>query len=206
MPPDDFVYLHEKFGPTVQGEGAWSGSVVSFIRLAGCPVGCPWCDTGYADGGKGLPRDIATVADLVKWAPTDRVVISGGEPFAQSGLLPLVQSLTDSGRIVHIETSGALFRTAIASCWITLSPKEHINPRYKIPDEAWARGDELKLVVSDGSEVDYYLNRLNQFVGPIYLQPEWGNLSITLPIVLALIYKEPRFRLSLQTHKFIGVQ
>ena len=72
--------IHETFQDTVQGEGFWTGTYSDFIRLSGCPVGCRWCDTGYADGEKNAPRTLIDVDTLISELKAPRVIVSGGEP------------------------------------------------------------------------------------------------------------------------------
>ena len=194
----------------------WAGAPVDFIRLYGCPVGCPWCDTGYADGGKGITAQRRSVDDLVAETRSVRVVVSGGEPFSNGGLLPLLEGLIAAHRIVHIETSGAVWRQQVAnfianhrsSFWITLSPKQHVSPKYPVQPVMWELANEVKIVIESPNDLEHYRQRL-QNVGPkpVYLQPQWFN-DHSLSTVLKLL-KQPEnmlYRLSLQTHKLIGVQ
>lgn len=199
--------IHETFQCTVQGEGYWTGTLVDFIRLAGCPVRCPWCDTGYANGGKGLPSVPQSIAQLVDRLQSPRVVISGGEPFIHQNLPELVRALLATDKEVSIETSGAYWQDISPLAWITLSPKEHVNPQYPVQERFWTRANEIKLVVSTGEEVDFYAKYLADNVNiPVYLQPEWEKRDRAIPMILDLLKQHPSYRLSLQTHKFIGVQ
>ncbi|OCR00170.1 7-carboxy-7-deazaguanine synthase [Oscillatoriales cyanobacterium USR001] len=199
--------IHETFQSTVQGEGYWTGNLVDFIRLAGCPVGCPWCDTGYSDGGKNLPNVSRSIAELLAELKSPRVVISGGEPFIHKNLTPLITSLLEFGKQVSIETSGICWQEVPAETWITLSPKQHVNSQYPVQKQFWTRANEIKLVISNGEEIDFYRNCLNSTLNiPIFLQPEWNNRSIAMPIILDLLQQYPNYRLSLQTHKFIDLQ
>jgi organic radical activating enzyme len=198
--------IHETFQSTVQGEGYWTGTLVDFIRLAGCPVRCPWCDTGYADGGKDLPHSPRSIADLLTELKSPRVVISGGEPFIHKNLPKLVQALLEVGKQVNIETSGTYWQEVSEQAWITLSPKQHVSPNYPLQEQFWARANELKLVISTGQELDFYKEQLSSgFKGYVYLQPEWNERSRTLPMILELLKQNPTYRLSLQTNKYIGV-
>lgn len=197
--------VHELFGPTIQGEGRWVGKAVSFIRLSGCPVGCPWCDTGYADGGNGLPREYLALEDIVKSVGGFRVVISGGEPFIHPRLPELVTALVNRGKSVAIETSGAFWQP-IGGAWVTLSPKQHVSPRYPVRPEFWSRANEVKIVVETGQEPAFYAPNLSQFKGPVYLQPQWENLDESLAHCLEWLEQNPDWTLSVQTHKFIGVR
>jgi organic radical activating enzyme len=199
--------IHETFQSTVQGEGYWTGSLVDFIRLAGCPVRCPWCDTGYADGGKGLPHVPRSIAELLAELKSPRVVITGGEPFIHKNLPQLVQALLELGKQVSIETSGSYWQEVNEQAWITLSPKQHVSPNYPVQEQFWTRANEIKLVISTGQELDFYKESLScSFNISIYLQPEWNERSKTVPRTLELLKQNPGYRLSLQTHKFIGVQ
>jgi organic radical activating enzyme len=76
--------IHETFQSTVQGEGYWTGSLVDFIRLSGCPVRCPWCDTGYADGGANLPRLERSIGELLAEIKSPRVVIRWRTIYSQT--------------------------------------------------------------------------------------------------------------------------
>ncbi|MEG3939557.1 7-carboxy-7-deazaguanine synthase QueE [Microcoleus sp. S36b_A3] len=199
--------IHETFQCTVQGEGYWTGTLVDFIRLAGCPVGCPWCDTGYGNGGKGLPSVPQSIAQLLAQLQSPRVVITGGEPFIHQNLPELVAALLQADKQVSIETSGAYWQDVSPLAWITLSPKEHVNPKYPVEEHFWKKANEIKLVVSTGEEVDFYKKYFVEDMNvPVFLQPEWESRDRAIPIILELLKQHPSYRLSLQTHKFIGVQ
>jgi organic radical activating enzyme len=200
------VPIHETFQSTVQGEGFWMGALVDFIRLSGCPVRCSWCDTGYSDGGINAPREMRSLNDLINELKSSRVVISGGEPFIHKQLPKLVQALLDAGRQVNIETSGAFWQEIPPSTWITLSPKQHISPAYPVKELFWQRANEIKFVISTGQELDFYKDYLATIQDcPIFLQPEWNTQNFAIPIILELLQQNLNYRLSLQTHKYIGV-
>jgi 7-carboxy-7-deazaguanine synthase len=198
--------IHETFQETIQGEGYWVGTPADFIRLAGCPVGCPWCDTGYATGGKGLPRSLRSVQELVGELRSPRVVITGGEPFLYPELSDLVDAIEATGRQVSIETSGAFWQEMSAQAWVTLSPKEHVSPRYPVQPNHWSRANEIKIVVETGEELAVYGQHLTiKSHCPIFLQPEWNSRDRSLPLTLKLLQQFPNYRLSIQLHKFVGV-
>lgn len=196
--------IHETFGPTIQGEGFWAGTPVDFIRLSGCPVGCSWCDTGYADGGANLPRQRRLIEDLIAELRSPKVVISGGEPFIHPQLPALVQAIENQSKTVSIETSGAFWQEISPSAWVTLSPKEHISPRYPVVPILWERANEIKLVIATGTEINYYQPHLPR-EKPVFLQPEWSQKEKAIPIILDLLQQYPHYRLSLQLHKYIDV-
>lgn len=198
------IPIHETFQSTVQGEGFHAGTVVDFIRLAGCPVGCQFCDTGYANGGAGLPRLMRDFDSLLTEITSPVVVISGGEPMIHPSLPDLCVALLNVGRRVHVETSGSNYIALPDEVWITLSPKDTVSPRHPALDSAWARANEIKIVISDGSEVDVYRHKIPE-AKPCYLQPEWDNRETTIGLTMNLLRENPQMRLSLQIHKLIGV-
>ncbi len=198
------IPVQETFGPTIQGEGYLAGTVVDFIRLHGCPVACSWCDTGYAAGGTHLPRSRRTFAELLAGLHSPRVVVSGGEPFIHTALPALIEAIGGTGRAVSVETSGAFWQPVPGWTWVTLSPKEHVSPRYPVTQQMWERANEVKIVISTGDELDFY----RPFFRPgvlVSLQPEWDERERTLPLTLALLHAHPEYRLSVQLHKYIQV-
>lgn len=197
--------IQETFQETIQGEGYWTGVIVDFIRLYGCPVSCQWCDSGYSNGGKFVARSPMTIEELVAELRSPRVVISGGEPFLNKNLPELVHAIRSDGRAVSIETSGCNYQELSGLHWITLSPKEHISPDYPVAPEMWDIASEIKIVISSGNELEYYRENLSKKSCPIYLQPEWKERDRTILLTLDLLRKYPTARLSLQIHKYIGV-
>jgi 7-carboxy-7-deazaguanine synthase len=181
---------------SIQGEGTWTGTPAVFVRLAGCNLACDFCDTDYAlKRLMSVDEIVRAVRDLGSGCPM--VVLTGGEPFAQSETSALIEALRRDGRRVHVESNGTIFTPLPDDVWLCVSPKERVDPRMA------ARADEAKLVV-DGSVPE---NHLPLFSGlpTILLQPE-GNKERNVAIALAYAKAHPsRFRLSLQTHKFIGV-
>ncbi|MGD1700896.1 7-carboxy-7-deazaguanine synthase QueE [Dapis sp. BLCC M229] len=207
MKENFIIPIHETFQKTIQGEGYWAGTPVDFIRLAGCPVGCHYCDTGYADGGVGLPRQLRTFDELINQLLSPRVVISGGEPFIHKQLPTLVKRIEATGRKISIETSGCYWQNISPKTWVTLSPKQHISPKYPVVPQMWKRASEIKLVIETGKELEFYSKILlaNNNI-PVYLQPEWYSRNLALPLVLELLQEYPHYRLSVQLHKYLGVQ
>ena len=203
--------IQETFQNTIQGEGFFSGVSCDFIRLWGCPVGCSWCDQGFAAEkgyGANLERDRRPVSALVAEVKSSLVVISGGEPLAQKNVTVLMRELIKAGHQVSVETSGAVWLDDLPpQVWVTLSPKEHVvKRRGDVCHKFWRRANEIKIVVETGNEVEFYRDRLNDSKAHLYLQPEWERREETIPIALEMLRQHPRACLSLQTHKYIGVQ
>jgi organic radical activating enzyme len=181
---------------SIQGEGTWTGTPAVFVRLAGCNLACDFCDTDYSL--KRLAHVDEVVAE-VRAAGGDcpTVILTGGEPLAQAETSALIEALRADGRRVHIESNGTIFTPLPEDVWLCVSPKERVDRRMA------ARADEVKLIVDERVPEE----RLEPFEGkePFLLQPE-GNKPKNVQIALAHAKAHPRrFRLSLQTHKFIGV-
>jgi 7-carboxy-7-deazaguanine synthase len=187
---------------SLQGEGYWVGVSAFFIRLGGCDVHCPWCDTKNSWNPHGHPQQSTTEltahAQAVK--PTI-VVITGGEPLMHN-LIPLTSALKQEGLQVHLETSGAHPLTGEFD-WITFSPKQFKAPHSSIYQSA----SELKVVVT--GEYDLKWAEQQKALVPkstlCYLQPEW-NSPQSKNLIFDYILQHPQWRISLQTHKLLHIQ
>lgn len=210
----DSLRVQEIFGPTIQGEGALSGRSAWFVRLYGCTVGCPWCDQAYGPDdnyGQNLSSQLMTISSIVeRVSSAGYVCISGGEPMMQNDLPKLCRALVERGKFVSIETSGAYYQDLPPGVWVTLSPKDHLKTHPILDDRVLRRANEIKLVVEQASDLEYYKSRglLPAISQPtqVYLQPEWNSIETSLPTVIDLLHQNSRYKLSLQTHKYIGVQ
>ncbi len=181
---------------SVQGEGLWTGTPAVFVRLAGCNLACDFCDTDYA------AKRFAGVAEIVRavrelGGDCPMVVLTGGEPLAQTESLALIEALRGDGRRVHIESNGTIFTPLPDDVWLCVSPKERVDARMA------RRANEAKLIVDERVPEEHLA--LFEDKATILLQPE-GNAPSNVVVALAYAKANPRrFRLSLQTHKFIGV-
>ena len=199
--------IHETFQNTVQGEGYYAGTPADFIRLYGCPVGCFFCDTGYAspDGDyykKKLPREKRTIQELINELQSPLVVLTGGEPMIHKNLSVLVEAIHKTGRIVSIECSGSYWVDVPDYTYITLSPKEHISPKYPVLPIFWERANEYKLVVYDKSEFEYYKDRVKNFKGLKYLSQEHES-ETSNQYAIDLLMQNKDYKISIQTHKYL---
>jgi organic radical activating enzyme len=194
--PNPALQLAEIFY-SVQGEGTWTGTPAAFVRLAGCNLACAFCDTDYAlKFVAGVDEVVARVRAEAGDCPM--VVVTGGEPLAQRATVALIDALRADGRRVHVESNGTLDVALPADVWLTVSPKERLHPAMA------ARANEVKLIV-DARVPDEWPARFPPAT-PIFLQPE-GNKPANVALAYAAAKREPsRYRLSLQTHKFIGVR
>lgn len=187
---------------TIQGEGANTGVAAYFIRLGGCDVGCHWCDVKESWDAELHP--LTCVEDIVATAatyPGNFVVITGGEPLLYN-LNPLTQRLRDNGIRTSIETSGA-YPISGQWDWVCLSPK-----KFKAPDKSvYPFAHELKVVIFNKSDFKWAEEHAAQ-VGEncrLYLQPEWGKTAEMMPQIVEYVKHNPKWRVSLQTHKYMDI-
>lgn len=187
---------------TLQGEGFHWGKAAYFIRLAGCDVGCVWCDVKESWNAEGHPvLSIDFLVAEIKKTPAQIVVITGGEPLLHD-LTDLTRSLKAAGLRTHIETSGSSPLSGQLD-WITLSPKKFKAP---LPQNL-PYASELKIVVFNKSDFQWAEQWAAQ-VAPdckLYLQPEWDKAAQITPLIVDYIKQNPQWQLSLQTHKYIQV-
>jgi 7-carboxy-7-deazaguanine synthase len=191
---------------SLQGEGHHSGRSAFFIRLAGCNVGCPWCDTKHSWPKAAHPQrhldDLAQEAAAAERQGAAFTVITGGEPLHHN-LDALASALRESSsNALHLETSGADPLSGSPD-WITLSPKPHRPPRQELLSQC----DELKVVIHGQTDLDF-AQAMAAAVRPstqLLLQPGWGS-DQGQQLAVEHAQRNPRWRLSLQTHKWIGVR
>jgi len=187
---------------TIQGEGFHQGKAAYFIRLAGCDVGCVWCDVKESWQAEAHPR--LTVGEIVAGAaahPGRLAVITGGEPLMHD-CGPLTDGLYQAGFNTHIETSGA-WPLSGEWDWICLSPKKFKAPRPEILPLA----NELKVVIFNKSDFEWAEQYAAQ-VAPgckLFLQPEWSKSGTVTPLIIDYIKEHPQWEFSLQLHKYIQV-
>ena len=187
---------------TVQGEGAYTGAAAWFIRLGGCDVGCAWCDVKESWDVNAHPH--VTAGTLVDEAVTTKApicVITGGEP-AMHDLTALTEGLQAAGIRTHIETSGTHPLTGSWD-WVTFSPK-----RFKAPLEAiYAQTDELKVIVVNRQDLEWGVEHASRLQTDtrLYFQPEWDRREQVLDYTVAFVQENTEWRISLQTHKYLGL-
>lgn len=208
---------------TIQGEATFTGTPAVFVRLQGCAVGCPWCDTKHTwavDYSNQVTPDVmadktvdaATFAMLTTEQIVARtagmiqhVVLTGGEP-CDYDLVELTAALAGFGKTAQIETSGTSEIRVHDKAWVTLSPKVGMPGRRLVLADALQRADEIKMPVGKPADIDRLTELLRHVRAgvPIWLQP----LSLN-PKATSLCVSEAMangWKVSLQTHKFLGVR
>ena len=222
------MYPVNEIFATLQGEATFTGMPSVFIRLQGCNVGCPWCDTKHTWAlDKSHQTDfklmLSKIEDKNSWSNLSvkqiiefieinypqikHVVITGGEP-AMYNLVPLLLALEGLGKDIQVETSGTEAFKITKDTWVSLSPKIDMPGGRVVLYECVARASEIKMPIGKMSDIEklkFFIKGygVNENI-PIWLQPISQNHSATkLCIEQALLNN---WRLSLQTHKVLNIR
>jgi 7-carboxy-7-deazaguanine synthase len=187
---------------TLQGEGSHQGRAAYFIRLGGCDVGCVWCDVKESWDAEKHPK--IAIDQIVKEASVHYgrlAVVTGGEPLIYD-LTDLTQTLKKEGFETNIETSGA-YPLSGNWDWVCFSPKKFKKPL----EEFYQKANELKIVVYNKSDFVWAESFASQMHSNcvLYLQPEWSKQAEMLPLMIEYVKNNPKWRISLQTHKFMDI-
>jgi 7-carboxy-7-deazaguanine synthase len=195
---------------SIQGESSWAGLACTFVRLAGCPLDCRWCDTVYAKSG-GQDMELSAILDQAAALGHDLVEVTGGEPLSQAGTPALLSALCDSGYTVLLETNGCEDISG-------LDQRVHVIMDIKCPSSGMAERtrwqnlevlkptDEVKLVLADRADYEYARQVINEhdLAGRcgVLLSTVHGQLEPRLAVEWLLADKLP-VRFQLQLHKYI---
>lgn len=196
----EMLPLMEEFY-TIQGEGYHTGKAAYFIRIGGCDVGCHWCDVKESWNAELHPPTLTDkiVEQAQKFANT--VVITGGEPLMWN-MDYITKKLVQAGLKVHIETSGA-YKLSGQYDWICLSPKKNKLPLQEVQSVA----NELKVIVYNKHDFKFAEEQAAK-VGKdceLFLQPEWSNREKMTPMIVDYVMQHPKWKISLQTHKYLNI-
>lgn len=222
---DQVLNINEMF-ETIQGEGVYTGVPAIFVRLQGCPVGCPWCDTKHTWT---LDENLIESVDAVinKSEESERffgisdlgllalfeqqgynakhVVITGGEP-CMYDLTGLTELLHERGFTSQIETSGTFEVKCAQQTWVTVSPKVNMKGGYDVLTSALQRANEIKHPIAmqkHVDELDELLAGIDLTDIVVCLQPISQQARATELAIKTCI--DRNWRLSLQTHKYVGI-
>lgn len=199
--PANSLPLMEAFY-TIQGEGAYQGHAAYFIRLAGCDVGCVWCDVKESwNADEYTSKSVNAMVAQAKASKAKIAVVTGGEP-AIYDLCELTSQLKASGLRTHLETSGAYPLTGVWD-WVCLSPK-----KFKPPvDSVYPLAHELKIIVYNQSDFAWAALHAKKVLGrcALFLQPEWSREKEMLPLIIDFVKQNPQWRISLQVHKYMDI-
>lgn len=211
------LYTIKEVFSSVQGEGVWAGTPMVFVRFAGCNIwtgreqdrvssarkhaACALhCDTDFVgtngtNGGKYAAASLVNVLETLRQGKS-RVVLTGGEPSLQLDA-PLCEALHDQGWLIHVETNGT-GKLPQEVDWVTLSPK----PPMKVVDQHY---DEVKVLHPLFDPSPFAGLAYPRFVQPVALNGQCMTKE-SVEACLAFIQSNPSWRISVQTHKLLGVQ
>lgn len=194
----------------MQGETSRSGLPTVFIRLAGCPLRCGWCDTTYSFTG-GESWTIADILDKVASYGTSYVTVTGGEPLAQKNCLALLAALCNAGYDVSLETSGAFDISGVDS---RVSRIMDIKPPAsgEVDRNRWEnlgllnKDDEIKFVLADRNDYEWALAVMRRddfpLEVPVLFSPVYGRLEAR-DLAEWMIKDKAAARLQVQLHKLL---
>lgn len=187
---------------TIQGEGFHSGKSAHFLRIGGCDIGCHWCDIKESWNSSLYPLvKVEKILESIN-SLTDLVIISGGEPLIWN-MAHLTGALKKINKKVHLETSGA-YELSGHWDWICLSPKKNKPP---IP-ALFKKANELKVIVYNKDDLTFAKQNAKYVEKDciLYLQPEWSKKEKVMPMISKFMLENPNWRLSIQTHKYLGMK
>lgn len=196
----EFLPVMEHFY-TIQGEGAHTGKAAYFIRLGGCDVGCHWCDVKESWDPTLHPlMETAQIAEIAA-SNCKTIVLTGGEPLMWN-LEPLTKQLKNLGCTIHIETSGAYKMSGVLD-WITLSPKKAGLPKTDI----YGIANELKVIIFNNNDFKFAMEQAEKVNSncKLYLQSEWSKRDEMYPKMTDFVLKNPKWQVSVQTHKYLNI-
>lgn len=186
---------------TIQGEGFHKGKASYFIRIGGCDVGCHWCDVKESWDAQAHP--LVSTEKIIEDAleHSDTIVITGGEPLMWD-MTSLTKGLRNNNKKIHIETSGAYELTGDWD-WICLSPKKRKNP----VGEIYKKANELKVIIYNTDDLKFAEQQAEKTNSNahLFLQPEWGNREKMMPVMVDYVKKNSKWKISLQSHKYLNI-
>ena len=187
---------------SLQGEGFHSGKPAYFARIGGCDVGCSWCDSKESWNAEKFPAiETDIIVEHATNYPAKSIVVTGGEPLLYN-LDYLCEGLHRKGITKYLETSGSS-RLSGAWDWICLSPKKDAPPSEEILEKA----NELKMIIKDLRDFDWAEENAGLVNENclLFLQPEWSLRQSFIPVLVKYILAHPKWRISLQAHKYMRI-
>jgi len=188
---------------TIQGEGFHTGKPAYFVRIGGCDVGCHWCDVKESWDASKHPLSAADsiISNAMKH-PAKAVVITGGEP-CMYNLKYITQQFKENNIQTFLETSGAYEITGEWD-WICISPKKNMP----VLKQNFKKASELKVIIHNKDDFRFAEENaklLPNSMAKTFLQPEWSKSKEMLPLIVDYVMQHPRWMISLQSHKYIGI-
>ena len=189
---------------SLQGEGFWTGTPMVFVRLSGCNLQCPFCDT---DHFAFTEMEADAIVEVVRSCGglCRRICLTGGEPTLQADAA-LLDAFHSAGYTVHMETNGT-HEVPAGVDWVTLSPKNQVTALKGNGTVVLEKADELKLVLAPGVDPSAWaaFPATWHFLQPCDVSDPVRNREI-LRLTVEYIQLHPSWRLSLQTHKLLSIR
>ncbi|MDR0971558.1 MAG: 7-carboxy-7-deazaguanine synthase QueE [Bacteroidales bacterium] len=188
---------------SLQGEGYNTGRAAYFIRVGGCDVGCHFCDVKQAwDASLHSPTKVDEIVERAKTFPAKSVIITGGEPLLYN-MDYITKKLKENNIETILETSA--YPTLSGTWdWICISAKRNNPPR----EENLKYASELKMIICNCDDflfAEEYSKKVNNAHCYLFLQPEWSQRHIMMPKIIDYIKNNPKWRISLQSHKYMQI-
>jgi organic radical activating enzyme len=185
---------------SLQGEGFWTGTPMVFVRLSGCNLQCPFCDTdhfAYTEmSASQIVSEVRSCSDTCT-----RICLTGGEPCLQADDA-LLEAFHAAGYTVHMETNGT--RPVPSGVdWVTVSPKNQVTGLQGNGTVVLKKADELKLVLAPGVDPSEWASFPATWH---FLQPCDSAGHMNTEETITYIQSHPIWRLSLQTHKLLNIR
>lgn len=203
---------------TIQGEGFNTGKPAYFVRIGGCDVGCHWCDVKESwDASLHPLTETDKIVENASKFPAQAVVVTGGEP-CMYDLNYFTAQLKKKGIKTYLETSGAYEITGNWD-WVCLSPKKNMP----VLKQNYEKANEIKMIIHNKFDFRFAEDMLLKVQGSgfkvkqpviqndepgtlnLYLQPEWSKRNEMMPLIVEYVQQNPKWMISLQTHKYIGI-
>jgi organic radical activating enzyme len=187
---------------SLQGEGIHTGKPAYFLRIGGCNVNCHFCDVKESwNADKHILTPVYEIVQRVLANPAKAIVVTGGEPMLYN-LNYLCENLKSNNIQLFLETSGSQPISGDWD-WICVSPKKNHPPQQHVLIQA----NELKVVIQNERDFTWAEEnaKLVKNNCALLLQPEWNSSKIMIPKIVDYILKNPKWRMSLQSHKYLGI-
>lgn len=187
---------------SLQGEGFHTGKASYFIRIGGCDIGCSWCDSKRSWQADRHPLvDVDSIIEHVVDCPSNSLLVTGGEPTLYD-LEYLSIKAIENNLVMFLETSGA-YKLSGKWDWICLSPKKQSPPL----SEFYTKAHELKVIIHEVQDFDWAEEMAGKMLPAchLFLQPEWSKKDEMTMAIIEYIRENPKWRISMQTHKVWGI-
>ena len=200
------AYRVNEFFCSLQGEGFLTGTPAVFVRFSGCNLRCPFCDTAHQTFTPMSADDIIGRCHSERSEESAIVILTGGEPGLQVDEA-LIEKLHGAGYRVHIETNGTVALPEGID-WVTLSPKEDVPELKGDGKVVLERADEVKVIYAEGDDPARWaaFPATWHFLQPCDMASDVEATRRNIAATITYIKENPSWRLSLQTHKLLGIR